>query len=98
MNENGTSLIKSAYYIEINNDTNVVTPKIKRGNGESLFNVLKSIPEKLPIYQKNYIPTSEAVKNYVDARAVNTENLVTTDTDQNITAFKTFINNDGQDD
>ena len=93
------SLNKAAYYIEINNDTNVVTPQIKWGGaskGEILFNVLTSIPEEIPSYQRHYIPTSKAVKDYVDAHSVNTENMMTTDTNQNITAFKTFITNDGQ--
>ena len=67
-----SSINKAAYYIEVNNDTNAVTPKIKWGGsvtGEALFNIIKSIPEELPIYQQEYIPTSEAVKNYVDAHS-----------------------------
>ena len=96
---NGNSLVKSSYYIEVNNDTNVATPKIKWGGTEryeTLFNIFTSIPEEIPSYQKGYIPTSKAVKDYVDAHSVNTENMVTTDTDQDITSFKTFITNDGQ--
>ena len=61
-----------------------------------LPSLLVTIPEEIPSYQKDYIPTSKAVKDYVDAHSVNTENMLTTDTDQNITAFKTFITNDGQ--
>ena len=63
---------KAAYYMEVNNDTNVVTPQIKWGNvsnGEALFNVITSIPEELPSYQREYIPTSKAVKDYVDAHS-----------------------------
>ena len=63
-------LNKASYYIEVNNDTNVVTPKIKWGStekGEILFNILTSIPEEIPSYQGKYIPTSKAVKDYVDA-------------------------------
>lgn len=47
--------------MEINNDTNVATPEIKftsYSNVEKLFSVLTSIPEEIPSYQKDYIPTS----------------------------------------
>lgn len=58
--------------MEVSNTTGVVTPQIKSGglaNGEKLINALSKIPEDLQIYQREYIPTSGAVKDYVDAHS-----------------------------
>ena len=88
-------MCKTTYYMEFNNDTGVVNPEIKfasYSNVEKLFNVLTSIPEEIPSYKKEYIPTSKAVKDYVDAHSGAPENMVTTDTTQTIAGTKTIKN------
>ena len=90
-------MCKNTYYMEVNNDTNVATPEIKFtsfSNVEKLFNVITSIPEEIPSYKQEYIPTSKAVKDYVDAHSGGTTEEWTFTLSDGTTTTKTIVTDD----